>query len=296
MKTERRHNLETNELARVATVWVEKIKPYANLLTGGLVVLLGMAVASSIWGSISASRQKAAWDAYATAVNSSDMEMSKVQQIATAEAHDGTVMQEWAYVTWANRQLFLASQAYLIDREVAQERLRRAQEIFETLTQTVGDEQLRDRVHFGLAQVYELQNRLDDARHQYDLVLGDLEALARERADHLMDPEVQKTCEWLATAELPRRTLPGAPGGRPEFEAELPDASSVPINLGGRSLEEIFGGMNEGESEDRYGEDSAPAEGESSADASGETPTDETAAQDDTGESDEPAAEDAIEP
>jgi len=281
MKTERRHDLGTNDLARWVTGWIEKIKPYSTLLVSGVVVLLGTLVVGSMWSSVSESEQAAAWDAYALAINTSDMEMHDMQRVATDDDHAGTVMQEWAFATWADRQLTLASQAYLIDRTVTEERLRRVVSVYEQLAESAGDEQLRNRAHYGLAQVYEMQNRLDDARRQYDLVQGDLEAIARVRADHMLAPGVQEAYDWLATVDLPQRALqdaPGTPGSRPAFEAELPDASSVPMNLGTRSLEEIFGGPSEGESQDRYETSAAPAEEDSFEDLFGETPPDETAA------------------
>jgi len=281
MKTKQRQYLETNELARWAAARIEKIKPYSTLLVSGVIVLLGAVVVGSMWSSVSESQQEAAWDAYALAVNTSDMEMIDMQRVATDDAHHGTVMQEWAFAIWADRQLALASQAYLIDRTVTEERLRRVVSVYEQLAESAGDEQLRNRARYGLAQVYELQNRLDDARRQYDLVQGDLEPIARVRADHMLAPDVQEAYDWLATAELPRSTLqdaPGTPGSRPPFEAELPDASSVPLNIGTRSLEEIFGGPSEGESQDRYKTSSAPAEEESFEDVFGETPPDESAA------------------
>ncbi len=281
MKTERRHDLGTNDLARWVTGWIEKIKPYSTLLVSGVVVLLGTLVVGSMWSSVSESEQAAAWDAYALAINTSDMEMHDMQRVATDDDHAGTVMQEWAFATWADRQLTLASQAYLIDRTVTEERLRRVVSVYEQLAESAGDEQLRNRAHYGLAQVYEMQNRLDDARRQYDLVQGDLEAIARVRADHMLAPGVQEAYDWLATAELPRRALQdalGTPGSMPPFEVELPDASSLPLNLGTRSLEEIFGGPSEGESQDRYETGSAPTEKESFEDIFGETPPAETAA------------------
>jgi hypothetical protein len=177
----------------------------------------------------------------------------------------------------------------LSDREAAQERLRRIVSVYEQLAESVGSSQLRNRARYGLAQVYELQNRLDDARRQFDLVQGDLEAIARVRADHLLAPGVKEIYDWLATAELPRRDLqgaPGTPGSRPEFEAELPDASS----LGARSLEEIFGGSSERESDDRYETSDTPAEKESFEDVFGETPPAETTTPPDT------ATEDSNEP
>lgn len=297
MKTERRHDLETNELARWATVWVEKIKPYSNAIFAGVVVLLGVVAVGSMWGSSSEAEQEAAWDAYALAIHERDLDMNKMQQVAADPGIDGTVVQAWAFAVWADRQLFLASQGMLIDRESAQKRLESVEKVYSELTQVTGDDQLLNLAHYGLGQVYELQNRFDEAQDEYDQVGGAWEALARARADHLLAPGVKENFEWLATAQLPKRTLegaPGTPGARPDFEADLPDASSVPLNVGPQSFEEIFGGSSDEKSEDRYGESGKSAEGETFEEMFGEEePASEAASSDAT---DATTSEDANQP
>ena len=116
MKTERRHDLGTNELARWTTVWIEKIKPYSNLLLVALIALCGMAVVSSMWNTAAESKQEEAWSAYVIAANTGRMEMAEMKTLAMNDEYSGTTMQEWAFATWADRQLLLASQAYLFNR------------------------------------------------------------------------------------------------------------------------------------------------------------------------------------
>jgi hypothetical protein len=288
MKTERRHDLGTNELARWTTVWIEKIKPYSNLLLIVLIAVCGMAVVSSIWNTASESKQEEAWSAFVIAANTDDIEMAKMREVAMNDVFSGTAMQEWAFATWADRQLLLASQAYLIDRTTSLERLQQIVGVYEQLAESSGDAQLRNRARYGLAQVYELQNRLDEARSQYDQVQGDLETLARTRADHLLTTGVKESYEWLASAELPRRTFPGGPGipgSKPAFEVDLPDASGGSLNLGGNSLEQILGGSNDGDSEDRYGTDDSSTEKENFEDLFGDEPADDETAPDESEES-----------
>jgi len=261
MKTERRHSLETNALAHRISVWIEKIKPYSNYLFGAAAVLLGIAVVSSLWGSHSAARQKAGWDAYFMAYDTSDPELMSLQRVASEDQYAGTPMQEWAYVTWADRQVLLASRTYLIDREVSKDRLRRVAGIYEELASVAGDRQVQDRARLALARVYEMQDKLDDARRQYELVQGDLAPLAGERAEQLDSPDVQTACAWLNTVELPKRSATGGagtPGSRPDFEAPLPSTSSDESTPDTRSLEEILGGLDDQSSDDnRYSEKNA---------------------------------------
>jgi hypothetical protein len=311
MKTERRHDLGTNELAHWTAGWIERIKPYSSLLVTALIVLLGTAVVGSIWNSASQSQQERAWSAFAMAMNTSDFELKKVQQIASSDEYSGTDMQEWAFAAWADRQLSLASRSYLSNREASKERLQRIVGTYEQLAESSGDQQIRNRARYGLAQVYELQNRLEEARSQYDLVQGDYEAIARSRADHLMAPGMEETYNWLATAELPRRAFPdgpGTPGSRPAFEADFPDASKGPLDLGPKSLEEIFGTGDTDDSEDRYSTEGSAEEKERFEDLFEDEPTDgeaeapesESPAETDTStepaDTESSATEDTVEP
>ncbi|NOY28796.1 MAG: hypothetical protein GXP28_01075 [Planctomycetes bacterium] len=251
MKNEHRHFLETNWLAARLAKWIEKLKPHTGSLVGGLMVLLGIAVVSSFWSSQSATKRQAAWDEFATAHNMSDPELASLRQVADKEEYSGTPMREWAYVTWADRQVLLASSEYLVNRENAQGRLPQLVGIYEGLAGGAADVVVQNRAHFGLARVYELQNKLEEARGEYSLVEGDLQPMATYRADQLEQSKVQEACAWLASAKLLRRSgegvggEAGALGTRPDFEASLPDASLESDLPDARSLEEILGTLGE---------------------------------------------------
>jgi len=257
MKNERRHDLETNELAAGLTQWIKKFKPYTGQMITGLILLIGVYIGLAIWDSYGAQRERDAWDAFALASDTNDRELKGLQRVAGDEKHAGTKMQEWAYVGWADRQVLLAQQTYLIDRESANDRLRNALGIYEGMASDASDPQVRNRARFGLARVYELQNKLEEARQQYLLVRGDLEPQAGERAKQLESEEVREACNWLATAELPRRDLTGGQGtigARPDFDAATPsaDAGAAP-----KSLEDLLGEFNsETPSEERYEKES----------------------------------------
>ena len=269
MKSQKRHDLETNELARHAAAWIEKIKPYSSHLFGVAVVLVGIAVLGSMWGTMSEAQQEVAWNAYALAINTNDLEMTNLQRVALDDDHEGTAMQEWALVTWADRQITIATKTYFIDRASTTERLSRVESIYQRLAEDAGQQQIRDRARYGLGRVLEMQNRLEEARDQYDLVRGDFEALARDRADFLYTPEAQENYQWLSVAELPERPQQGATGSRPEFDAELPSTGLDP-----RSLEEILGLSTDDQAEDRYQTDAEKTEAESSE--SDESTTDDS--------------------
>jgi hypothetical protein len=279
MKSEHRHDLETNWLAHHLAVWIERLKPHTTKLMLAAGVVAGLLVVVSISSSVSASKSKAAWEAYALAVNSTDPELMQLQQVA--EEYPDTTMQEWAYATWADRQLMIASSRYLIDREAARERLRKVQGKYEFIVNS-GDPQIRDRAHFGLARVYEMLDQLDQAKNEYALVQGDLAKLATERTNQLESDTVQQSCKWLATTELPSRntlndtsslgaglstqglSTQGLPGERPPFEAISPSIGTD--GLSQKSIEELLGGATPSEP-------AAPSEPVTPSEQKGTAPT-----------------------
>ena len=295
MKTERRHDLETNELAVRLTGWIDWIKPHTGIIAGALVLLFGIMAVSSYWSTQSDSNRQAAWNEFSVAYDTTDPELMSLRKVADKEEYSGTPMREWAYITWADRQLRLASDEYLINRDSALDRLRQIQGTYEDLSAGVFDVVVQNRARFGLARVYELQNKPEEARKQYSIVQGDLQSIASQRATQLESSKVEESVAWLATADLPRRStnLGGASGVRPNFEADLPRASQGGTVSVSRSLEEILGSAVEDASgEDRYeseaeakdeaekeAAEATGAESESSSEASPEATPDEEAAE-----------------
>ena len=255
MKTERRHDLETNDLARHTAEWIEKLKPHTSQIFGTVLAVAGVLILVYLWTSTSDSQEQAAWTDYALAIESDDPDAFDLQKVATNEAYAGTSMQEWASAAWADLQTAVATQTFLRDRESAEQRLSEAEPVYLELIQSAKDEQIRNRAHYGLGRVYQMLDRLDEAQEHFDSVGGDYQAIAQARAEQLLDPEFQDACKWLATAELPKREPTGVSGDKPAFEAELPDAGGVSA----RSLEDILGFT--GGDDDRYG-DQGPEEGE----------------------------------
>jgi len=258
MKTERRHDLETNSLAARMARLIEALTPHSGKLLAAVGVALALFAVSSIWGNYVAVEQQAAWDAYLLAYDRSDPELKGLQRLAEDEQYVGTPMQNWAYLVWADRQVLLAAQMYLFDRDGTKDRLRNVEGIFEKLAKDDRDRSIQDRARLGLARVYELQNKIDKAREQYATVQGDLRKVAERRAEQLEKTEVVDACDWLAVAKLP---LPDATGGtgasglRPSFDASLPKASAG--GAAPRSLEDLLGDFGNEPADGRYSEDEA---------------------------------------
>ena len=179
--------------------------------------------------------------------------------LAENEEFAGTPVPEWAYLAWSDRQLLLASQSYLTDRTTTNKRLEQILPVYKEMAAGAGNAQLQDRARYGIAQVLEMQGKVKEAREAYGKVKGDLATIAAARAEQLDSADVDAACEWLATAELPKRETPAtggaALGTKPDFDAEVPAAApnSTPTS-DTRTLEEIIGGDIGAAEVDRYEE------------------------------------------
>ncbi|MBA3485282.1 MAG: hypothetical protein H0T51_26090 [Pirellulales bacterium] len=252
MKTERRHELEANTLAKGINTWGEKARPYTSAFLLAAAALLGVYIIASLWNSYQATRDRAAWDDYQLAVFQGDVEQRALHRLAVSEDHEGTEMQEWAMVGWADRQLLRASQLYLTSREEAIERLTEISGIYEQFAETASNPEIRNRARLGLARVSEMKNDLKEARAQYARVEGALSDIAAQRIKDLEPKQVEETAAWLATVTLPKPTPPtgpGTPGARPGFEATAPSTEGAEA-----TLQDILGSLEPTDDTARYGD------------------------------------------
>jgi hypothetical protein len=290
MKSEERHRLETNTLATELTVWSEKLKPYTSAILFAIAVVFGLYAVLSFWNGRSDARQAKAWDDYEMALLEGGMDFRTVYSVANNEELAGTRMQDWAYLAWADRQLLLAAQNYLLDRDAAKTRLNEIKAVYDTYSTQALEPEVRSRAWFGLARVNEIQNNFDEAKKNYAQVEGALAPVAEARLKELEDrgEEFAEVGQWLATADLPRPVQPAGgatPGVRPDFDSPLPPTGTGadPFNPG--EMFDVLGGAGGDEAGTRYGEtdatapagDAAPAGGDAATTTADAAPTDEPA-------------------
>jgi hypothetical protein len=304
MKTEVRHELATNSLAKSLNVWGEKLRPHSSLILIVVAVVLALYGALSLWNSYSAGLERDAWTAFENALMAGDANYSSVQDVADSEEFSGSRVREWAYMAWADRQLRHASELYLYDRERAEDLLTSVAAIYDQFAGSASGEQLRNRARFGMARVSEMRNQLDEARRQYAAVEGPLSVIAAARLKEIEGKEAEETAQWLKTADLPRPkppTGPGTAGARPGLETDMPPAegATVPALDPARTMQDILGGQVGTDANDdlRYGEEPPAGEGADTDAAS--APAAESAAadpSDDSAASPETPAPGATEP
>lgn len=283
MKSEHRHELETNVLAQRLDTAIHRIQPYTSTIAGVIIALIVVMFAWSYIAGSSATRSSQAWDEFNHAVAEVVPDANQLRQ--AAQEHPGTTMQRLADATWADSQVWLAARDYIHNRAAAVEALSKATSAYQGIIQSTDDARLRNRAQLGLARVYELQGKLDAAREEYLKVGGGYQQYAKLQAERLAQPESKAIYAWLESARppLPQSSLGGAASGqRPAFsegDLGLPGASGAAGATGGgkttpdASIDDLLKGLEldlnaPDAKDDRYAPGTPPP-GQS---APGETP------------------------
>jgi hypothetical protein len=235
MKTERRHELQTNVLAQSLAGWIEAIRPYNRVITA---VVIAIIVAVCAWGYLSAQNSRRlidGWNEYfdATAGRNPNLEES-LRDIASR--YSGTMVAHWARLTLADSQLDNGTTRILQDRRAAREELREASEKFQALLADATHPTIQERATYGLARAHEALGELERARSEYRTLAekwpeGPFAPAARERAGDLEQLPTKTFYDWLAKYEPPAPVAsePGKPGQRPDFRKEPDDGSILKL-------------------------------------------------------------------
>jgi len=219
MKSDRRHELEQNELAQWLADWGERIKPYQNYILGGVVLIAAAFVAYSIWARSERQRNVAAWEQYYSALDTrSPGEMEDL-----IEAYPGTPTANWAAAVAADLRLANACNLLFSDKASANQNLREAVDLYLTVLDESDDPELRERATFGLARAYEAQTNLDKAAEHYETVIdrwpqGAYAVVARDRLLALEKKSVRELYDKFANWEP-----------RAEFDDQRQLSDSAPV-------------------------------------------------------------------
>ena len=271
MKTERRHDLETNYLARKLAAGIECIKPYSSVTT---VVVVGLIAVVGGWfflRSQATGREAAAWNEYFLATVNASTDPAKLRE--TAQHHNGSSVAYWANLALADSQLLAGTEALFSDKTLAKKSLNDALATYRKVVESSGAaDPIRERARFGMARSFEAMGDIDKAREHYLTVRGTFASLSKARAEALDRPSSRRFYDWFANAQPPAPPmtgLPGIPGQRPLFDVpsgdDILDSGLLPDS-----------GLGLGD-DDSAGDDVAP-------DADGESPDVEPSSEPQTGE------------
>ncbi|MBX3415083.1 MAG: tetratricopeptide repeat protein [Pirellulales bacterium] len=200
MKTERRHELQTNQLADWMGNSVETAKPYTKLIAG--VVVAAVVIFGSIYylSRQTEKRQAEGWEKYFAAMTRPTPD----QMQAVADAYRGTAVGSWARLDLADIQAERGTEALFQDRNEANQELRSAMENYRLVAdEPAAGDIPRQRALLGLARASESLNQLDIARDAYNRLLKDYpnSAYSDEATQRLADldrPATKAFYDWFA--------------------------------------------------------------------------------------------------
>lgn len=277
MKSEERHELETNSLAKLINEAGEKVGPYASHIIYGLLAIAAIwAVVKLSAGKISAD-ELTAWDSYTVATLPGKYDSAALE--GAAQQHSGDLIGELAQIAYADGLLADGCRVYFANKKQAVASLDDALEAYQALAKSASDNGLKGRAQLGVAKTLEAKGEIKQAIDAYQEVTGPFSEMADSRAEQLEEFDAPAYASWLAMAEGARRPSDfGGDGLRPDFS---PDALNLPDGTttgAGEDVRDFF------EMLDDY-QDSTPeqpAEGSNAEDADSSEATDNAADEADT--------------
>lgn len=236
MKTERRHELQRNDLVEHLNRSMETVRPYSSLIAVLIVVAAVIGFGYLIFSRQAAQSEAQAWNEYYQAQSAADgFDAEKLQ--AVADEHPNSAARDWAILAIANHSLERGDQLLARDKSAAQPHLETAAEKYRALSKDARVAAVRQRATFNLGITYEALGEPDKAIEAYGAVQGTLAPVAVARIESLKQPEAREFYAWYAKAEPPTPFLPQhgmTPGERPAFDLGDPGDSilNLPSNIG----------------------------------------------------------------
>jgi hypothetical protein len=232
MKTERRHELATNELADWLGEMIERVKPYSTAIVGTLLACVVLAGGFLVYRGRSTSKIEEGWANYFVALDERNPETLRnvADEFATTPAG------QWSRLSLADAMLAKGIQQLFEDRDAAEESLKDALAGYsDVIKRAPGESLLVERATFGLGEAFESLGELNKAREQYTAVQERWKqgAFAGQAAQRLADLDRDSTKEfydWFAT-QHPRPKETGGPDKKPPFGADAFDLDKLPFDV-----------------------------------------------------------------
>lgn len=236
MKSERRHDLAENSLAKWLGSRLEQTAPYQSSIYWVIVVVLVVICVSMLWNRYSTSSQSKAWSEYVSALNAQD----ETQFQALIDNYPSGPIGVRARVSAGEMLLSNACDLVFTDREQALPKLEKALGYFlsaeRLLFSPTGE--LAQQVAYDLAQTYEMLSYLrtgqgdgEKAIEYYEknaeLWPGSVFYLeASKRLELLRSPSGKRFTDYFATI----REIPGAATSPVDFQVD-PSLPATPSQM-----------------------------------------------------------------
>lgn len=240
MKSEKRHELQKNELADWLGSRIESYNDYFWPVVGGVVVAFAAAVGIAWYLGTQDAKSGTAWTSYYLAYGENDRE-AELQKVAEIDA--GSPAALWALQGAADLSLAKGANYMFTDRPEASTHLKSAEANYKAVLDGARDPLLLTRAQYGMAKLQETMCQPAEALKYYELVAKNendkaLSEVAARDAKRVSDPQIISFLEWFAQ-QNPKRPVPTGHGGLPGMPPlnvpsdlpERPDLSLPSLNL-----------------------------------------------------------------
>ena len=163
MKSERRHELQKNELADRLASGIESSRSLLPAILGGLAIVAIGAISWGIYSGYSKSQSSAAWTEFYFNLTGGDADSF----VDLANDHPGSAAAGWARQVAGDNYLQRGIASMYRNRAEAKDLLAKAIEAFEDVDQGAGNPELRAKALLGLAQAHESLGETDEAASYY---------------------------------------------------------------------------------------------------------------------------------
>lgn len=226
MKSERRHELQQNELADILGRFIKKAEPYAPVVLTAIIALVIAGLAFSYFQSRAATQRSDATLLYL--LNSGQGDPAALGDIAAS--YPDTKAAQLAKLSQADAYLSQGIEAMFTDRELATADLQDALTTYQDVFDAAEEQIVRSRAAFGTARTHEALGEIDQAIESYQQVVEIHESdaiveVAEQRIKSLQRADTKEFLAWFSE-QKPQSADPSLPPGMPEFGG-LPDFSAA---------------------------------------------------------------------
>lgn len=199
MKTERRHELQKNELADWMTQYVEILQNYWQVILAGVIGVMALVWLIAYLATPGPKNSKE-WRDYLTELAKPATDDEEGTELAAfGRKNHATTPGLWALQLSADRDLAQGLQQQFVDRTKSKDAFTKAAETYVQVVQDTKDPFLLARANFGAAQAYEGSGELAKAIDYYNAAAkhdGE-RTIGRESKKRLAYLEKKETAEWF---------------------------------------------------------------------------------------------------
>jgi len=240
MKSERRHELQHNDLLESILKGYERIAPYKNAILGVSVIVIVLLIARSFWNSYSTAQSGEAWNSFGIPMFRPDFANEQTIGVMqrTAQTYPRTPAAEWADVFAGDTALMIGTNKILTEKKVGIKYLTDARDLYAKALETLTIPAAREQAMFGKARAMEslIENKaqLDEVLAVYQELnksfpKGMFKVVAEQRIKQLQKNETLTFYETLAQyTPKPKAESLRSPLGNGPLSENPPDGPLVP--------------------------------------------------------------------